>query len=256
MGEWVRPLVALAVVGLLGRTLTPAWRNRALALRVWGRIRPRHVLGCLGLLAVVGGVVVGLTLLVPVTGLGLGSLLFGFDGNAVFAPLEQVSVLTGAGTLAEPVPAPDAPPGSAAPAPSRLPLIVVGALFLGVLVALLPWLAYVEEKVFREGLEGASPGRELWVALRFGLLHMLMLVPLAAALGIAVAGFAYGRAYRRAYARAASVEQRGPFGLVVVGPAPRTRARDEAVLAATTWHATFNTLVVLLVLVVFVTGVA
>lgn len=215
MTEALRLVVALVVVGLLARTVRPAWRHRGLALRVWSRIRLRHVLGSAVLLVVVVGVALTLLSSVPVTRFGLGELV-GVTGNALFAPVEEVAARGGESGEA-------------------LGLAVTGV-FLAGLLALFPWLAYVEERAFREGLELAGPGRELWTALRFGLAHMVMLVPLAAALAIAVAGLVYGRVYRHAYRRAA----------MTMGP---VTARAEAVLSATTWHATFNTLVVLGVLI-------
>jgi hypothetical protein len=214
----LRLVVAVVVVGLLARTVRPAWQHRGLALRVWSRIRPRHVLGSLGLLAVVLGVAVGLLRFVPVTRFGLGSVV-GVTGNAVFAPIEEVNARSGGADLG----AAEAAPAGGLSAPA---LAAIGG-FLALLLALFPWLAYVEERMFREGLERAGPGRELWTALRFGLVHLIMLVPLAAALAVGVAGFFYGRVYRRAYARSAT--------------------RAEALMAATTWHTTFNTLLVLLV---------
>lgn len=234
MAEILRLLVALAVVVLLGRAARPAWRNRELALAVWRRIRPRHVLGCLALLVVVLGTAVGLLAFVPVTGYGLGSLI-GLSGNAVFAPLEEVTVRAGG------------PGGSSGGADWAL-LAATGG-FLGLLLAMFPWLAYVEERVFREGLETAGPGREAGVALRFGLVHLVMLIPVAAALAVGVAGFFYGRVYRRTYAKVAAERMlAASSGLGVAVDATR-EAREEAVLAATVWHTTFNSLIVALVLV-------
>jgi hypothetical protein len=221
----LRLVVAVVVVGLLARAARPAWQHRRLALRIWSRIRPRHVLGSLGLLAVVLGVALALLQFVPVTRFGLGSAV-GVTGNAVFAPVEEVSARSGGGDFT----APGAPSAGGLQGPA---LAAVGG-FLALLVALFPWLAYVEERVFREGLERASARGEAWTALRFGLVHLVMLVPLAAALAIGVAGFFYGRVYRRAYAR--------------------TAARGEAVLASTTWHTTFNTLIVLLVFAALALG--
>jgi hypothetical protein len=136
-------------------------------------------------------------------------------------------------------------------------LTAVGVVvFLTALLAMFPWLAYVEERTFREGLEEAGLAEELWTALKFGLLHLIMLIPVGAALAIGVAGFAYGRIYRRAFARSREQArtEAGPFGVpVVVGPTVR-EARNEAVLTSTVWHATFNSLIVLTLLVSFVAG--
>src|SRR5688500_13528428 len=65
MDNPVQLLVALAVVGMLGRAAAPAWRNRLLATAVWRRIRPFHVLGCLCLLGVVLGTALGLARVAP-----------------------------------------------------------------------------------------------------------------------------------------------------------------------------------------------
>jgi hypothetical protein len=239
MTDALRLLVALVIVGLVARTLRPAWRNRRLALRVWSGIRPRHVLGSAGLLAVVVAVALVLLSYVPVTRIGLGTLI-GVSSNAVFAPIEEIAARSGG------LSAPQADGDSAAPDRQRgIALAVIGG-FLAVLVALFPWLAYVEERTFREGLERAGLAMEVWAALRFGLVHLVMLVPLAAALAIAVAGFAYGRIYRRAYGRA--VARLG------AEPGVRRLARTEAVLASTRWHATFNSLVVIGVFASIVLG--
>lgn len=248
MPALLQPLVAVAVTVLLVRSLLPAWRERSLALRVWRGVRPRHVLGSVGLLALVVGTTLALLVLVPVTGYGLGTLV-GFDGNAVFAPLEAVDRSTGGSGLLAPAPTP------ATPGPDWR-LLGLAAPFLALLLALFPFLAHREERVFREGLERASLARQAWVALRFGLVHLVMLVPLAAALGIAVAGFAYGRVYRRAYADAAAraAPPEGSSGLALVAAPPRSQLRAEAVLAATTWHATFNSVVVLVVLASLIAG--
>lgn len=243
MADLLRLAVAVVILVLLARTVRPAWRQRALALRVWRGIRPRHALGAVALMLVVVTVAVALITLVPVTGWGLGTPL-GLSGNAVFAPVEEVSVRTGGG-------------GLAAPAEDGQPLVVtlVTAGFLGGLLLLFPWLAYVEERGFREGLEDASFGRQAWIALRFGLLHLVMLIPLAAALAVAVAGFGYGLVYRRAYrrhagrlrAQLAPLTPPGGGAPVLETVDVRGRARSEAVLESTRWHTAFNSMVVLLV---------
>lgn len=219
MTSALRLAVAAVIVLLLARTAPIAWRNRALAVRVWRRIRPRHVVGSVVLLAVVLGVAVGLMILIPVTGYGLGSFI-GLTGNAVFAPVEEAAAR-----------------GAAVAGPSsdwiaRLTTAgIVG--FLVMLLALFPWLAYVEELVFREGMERFGTLRRLWTALRFGLVHLVMLVPVAAAIAISVAGLWYGSVYLRA------------FGTAGGDPAEPAAARAEAVLAATVWHTTFNSMIVL-----------
>lgn len=225
-----------------------AWSNRHLAVRVWRRIRPRHVLGSLVLIAVVLGVAVGLMIIVPVTGYGLGTFL-GLTGNAVFAPVEEAAARTA--TVAGP---------SSAWAPRLLTAGTV--LFLLGLLTMFPWLAYVEERVFREGLERGGTLRRGWTALRFGLTHLIMLVPVAAALAIGVAGLWYGHVYLRAFAAADGAGSEPPApaaaedggGTAVLVASAIAAAQDEAVLASTVWHTTFNSILVMLLLGGILTG--
>ena len=253
----LRLVISVVVVLLLLRALRVAWVNRELGVAVWRRIRWRHVLGSAGLLVLVVGIFFGLVTLVPFTRFGLGSLV-GFDGNAVFAPVEEVAVRTTGTGFVE---------GGGVGTPFWVDAAILT--FLALLVGLLPWLAFGEERMFRLGLERASAGRQVWAALRFGLVHLIMLIPLAAALAVGVAGYFYGRAYRSAYARAIA---RQPVPVKVVdldGVDPSVaaelaaveerrsifEARREALLASTVWHTTFNTLIVALVVVGVVTGV-
>jgi hypothetical protein len=205
----LRLLVAVAITALLFRGARVAWGQRSLALAIWCRIRPRHVLGALALLAVLL-VVAGLLLAIPPLRFGIGTLL-GFGGNVVFAPLEEAAVRAGA-----------------SPAGPDWVLAGIATAFLLFLGLLLPWFAYVEEEIFRAGLETAGHGRELLVALAFGLVHLVMLVPLAAALAIGVAGFVYGRVYRYAYHRAFDDNRAVPDPAVLRTYRPTRRARAAA----------------------------
>lgn len=217
----LRLIVAGLIIVLLARAAVAAWRHRDLMLAVWRRITWRHLLGALGLLTVVA-TIGSLLLALPPMQIGLGHLV-DFQGNAVFTPLEEAAVRAG--------PAPETGPDWT--------IVWLATAFLGFLAVLLPWLAFVEEEIFRAGLETADLGGELWTALRFGLIHMLMLVPLGAALAIAVAGFVYGRIYRTAYAGGADDRMLPP--VVLRSYRPTRRARKAA--AVTRLRAAYDTLV-------------
>lgn len=269
-------MVAALVLLLLVRAGRVAWRQRELTRAIWAAVGWRHLAGALGLLALVVAVATVLLVAVPVTGVGLGTLT-GTEGNAVFSPLEEGLARAG-------------------PAPASgvdWLLLAGGTVFLGALALLLPWLAFVEEEVFRAGLEGASWARVAAVSLVFGLLHLVMLIPLAAALAIGVAGFVYTLIYRRAAAerrpipavarrayrptsraraavRAAGRPGRqGPDAAVPTALADDGAATDAAraaaavdaqasgVFHATVWHTTVNTAIVVLVwLSVLATAIA
>jgi len=225
----LRLAVAVVIIVLLARVVPVAWANRRLAIDVWRRIRLRHIAGSLVLIVIVLTVAVALMEFLPLTGYGLGSLI-GLTGNAVFAPVEEAAARGGA--------------AAGAPSDTVNTLVTLGSVaFLAGLLVMFPWLAYVEERVFREGLELASPRRHAWTALRFGLVHLVMLVPLAAALAIAVAGLWYGQVYLRAYRREAAHD-----------PLRADRARAAAVLESTVWHVSFNSTLVVLTTVGLLLG--
>ncbi|MDP8961047.1 MAG: hypothetical protein M3N32_05445 [Actinomycetota bacterium] len=258
----LRLVIAALVLVLLARAAVGAWRNRRLATVVWRTIGLRHLGGALGLFAIVA-MVASVLLISPLLRFGLGSLV-GFSGNAVFTPLEEIAMRSGRAGVE---------------GGFDWYVAGVGTVFLGFLALLLPWLAFVEEEIFRGGLEGANLREELTMALRFGLVHLIMLVPIAAALAIAVAGFAYGRIYRRTYgsnahdripevvartyrptprarraairARRREVHMAAAVEDVMVALAPTAGAPPElrqaaGVLASTVWHTTFNSLVLVL----------
>jgi len=187
----LRLLLTAWVLLVLARAARTAWRQRALAQAVWRAVRPRHVLGGLALLVVLGTTMLALTSAVPLLGRGLGDLV-GSSANVVFAPVDAAARATG-------------PTLGGGTGPGDLAFVVLASLFLGGLVLLLPWLAFVEEELFRAGGERRGPAARLGVALVFGAAHLLVLVPLAAGLALTLAGLAYDIAYRRSGADAACV---------------------------------------------------
>ncbi len=243
---------------LLARVARVSWHHRALTVAIWRAVRWGHLVGAALLLALVAGTATLLIATVPGAALGLGDL-FGTEANAVFAPLEE--------GLARAAPA--------APTGPDWALLFGASAFLLPLALLLPWLAYVEEELFRAGLEDASWRRVAVASLVFGLVHLVMLVPIGAGVAIGVAGFAYTLAYRHGHrerspadlppaalqafrstrrSRAAADRVRaavshggsGHGPVTVVDRSPE-RAQAAGVFTATVWHATFNTLVVLTV---------
>lgn len=253
----VRLAIAGWVLVALGRASRGAWAHRRLIVTIWSRVRPGHLVGAVGLLVLVVAAASALIAWVPALDLGLGTLV-GTSSNAVFTPLEEVVARTSPADVGA----------------VDWTLLLASSAFLLPLVVLLPWLAFVEEEVFRAGLEDASVLGELRAALVFGLAHLVMLVPLGAALAVGACGWVYGRVYRRAHARSdgsevpgavlrsfrptrrsrtAADRARTPHGVLVAagvgGLEDRSpeRRQADAVLASAVWHTTFNTLVVLAV---------
>lgn len=269
VGGLLRTAIAVWIAFVLYRSARNAWSRRDLLVLIWSRLRPGVWVRAAALFAVVIVVATALLEFVPPLRHGLGSLV-AFQGNAVFTPLEQAAEALG--------PAPAVGPD--------WPLIALATGFLGLLGLLLPWLAFVEEESFRAGTEGLGLRGQVLSALRFGLVHLVMLVPLAAALAIGVAGFAYGRVYRRRFhaddagavpivalqayrptgrARRAAAHHllqearrrqaaQDPPASIGVAAGEHVRAEDDVrrrqvggVLEAAVLHTAFNTLVVVLV---------
>lgn len=256
-------LIIAAVLVLLVRAGRMAWSRRKLAVRIWRAIRPRHIIGSLGLVVIVLGVALALLVFVPFTGVGLGQVV-GLQGNAVFAPIDDA--------LEAPLDAAVQAQETGAPPPG-VPWTDVAAVtsFLAALVLMFPHLAHAEEAAFRSGWEKLNTRQQILSAFRFGMIHLIMLIPLAAALAVAVAGYVYGRIYVRAYHRAArprlvipsgalprlAEDDQGLTRLVMGPPSPeytvdQVAARRQAVFDAAVWHATFNTTVALLVWVGYI----
>lgn len=85
------------------------------------------------------------------------------------------------------------------------PLLAVLPFVLPILIAVVvPTLVRHEERDFRRGLQRASLGKRARVQVTFGLLHMLMGIPLAAALALSLTGTIYLLVYLRRYRRTGS----------------------------------------------------
>lgn len=206
-----RIVLALAVVVLMARAGRVAWSRRDLALDVWRSVRLRHVAGGVALVLVILTVTVSAVELVPWLGFGLGDLFGTSGGNAVFAPVDVAGeAVTPDGQLDG----------------GDVLYLAVVTVFLALLAALLPWFAFVEEEVFRAGAEAWSVGRRVAAAAVFGAAHLVMLIPLGAAIGLTVAGLVYGEVYRR------GVRTGGPPPPRSLARAFRHTRRSRAALAA------------------------
>jgi hypothetical protein len=132
-----------------------------------------------------------------------------------------------------------APSGNivAAPFKSGSVLIIGGFWFL--LSLALPYLAKGEEQAFRSMVFGTK--NRIITSIKFGLVHMIVGVPLFIALILAVAGYIFSIFYVKAFYKAAKVD-------------PYT-ADDVAVNVSTSVHAKYNFLIITLgsVLAILVT---
>ncbi|MBP7770316.1 MAG: hypothetical protein KA066_00145 [Candidatus Pacebacteria bacterium] len=109
-----------------------------------------------------------------------------------------------------------------------LPVLFLGAFLFGI-----PFLAKFEEDQFRRGFE--SWPQIMRQSVKFGLIHCLAGIPLAAGIALIVSGLFYGYHYKRSYDQ--NVRRLGHEG-----------AQDEAVMVSTAYHSMWNTIIVCVLL--------
>jgi len=103
-------------------------------------------------------------------------------------------------------------------------------LFVAAMLCYLPSAARLEERWFRLGSERRTRLQRVAASLSFGLVHMIMGVPVSVALALGLAGWMFQRSYLSAY--------------------ERRRSRHEAIMASTHVHLAYNLILVTLVALV------
>jgi hypothetical protein len=196
----VQCLVLVYVWSLVGQSL----RNPRQLVLLRG-IRPRHFMQALLLLAATLGAIIAL--LIPHTFLRWGwwdSL--GGNGSVIL--------------------------GQATGAASLLSRVVLPALIVVALLLCLCGFALREERLFRRGDEQRHLGTRLWRSLLFGLAHLVMGIPIGAAIGLGVGGFGFSQVYLNRW-RA-------------------SRSRYRSVLDSTRVHVVYNLILIGLVIVLLI----
>lgn len=107
--------------------------------------------------------------------------------------------------------------------------------FVALLVPALPLFAMREEQIFRQGAQNWSARRRVWMAVRFGITHALIGIPIGVALALSIGGAWFIRCYLVGF---------------------RAGGGDEAagVLESTRAHTAYNACVVTLLVVLVTTS--
>jgi hypothetical protein len=111
---------------------------------------------------------------------------------------------------------------------------LVPLVFVLLLLPALPLFAYREEEMFRQGAETWSPARRIERAVRFGLVHAIVGIPIGVALALSLGGGYFQWHYLRGY-RA-------------------TGDRRQGLLESARAHTAYNGLIVALVLALIAAG--
>lgn len=105
---------------------------------------------------------------------------------------------------------------------------LVPVLFMAMLIPALPLFALAEERLFRRGAEHWSGRRRALKIVQFGLIHAVIGIPIGVALALSIGGAYFMFTYLRSYRNQASQQQ--------------------ATMESTRAHATYNGLIVTLII--------
>jgi hypothetical protein len=172
-------IITVAVLGFVGVRLVSSARvaisveaRRHIAAIVRG-VRPRHVLQAPIALTAVAMAAVALYA-VPILRIGWWTAIGG-TGNIVTGGTTRTG-----GTPLE---------------------WMIPALFLALLFPALPLFAEREEIMFRRGAEHWDGRTRIWMGLKFGLVHLIMGIPIAVALALSIGGWYFQWCYLRGHRR-------------------------------------------------------
>ena len=212
IGKTLLVLLAVASVAL---PLVSERRNYHFVWSVLRRFRIKMFFECLGIVTLTIAAAIALW---QIPGLNYGwiKLFFGGNGNMLIKPITEGSEST------------------------NILIRLMVPLFFVALAFVLPFLARSEERSFRKGHDEWSSITKQSV--KFGLVHCLVGIPLAAGIALIISGLFYGLKYKRAFDR--NVESLGHW-----------RAEDEAVMVSTTYHTMYNMIVVGLLLFIAIAAV-
>lgn len=212
----MKVLLALLVVTAVARTVYAERHNMKFITTIWSRFR---VLMFFEVFIVIlqTGLIYGLLVWCsPLFKYGWINLIFGKSGNMYIAPITEAA--------------------SASISWVR----VLPFLFFPLLLAAVPFMAHIEENMFRKGNHEWPDIIKQSVV--FGLVHCLAGVPLAAGIALIGGGFFYACKYRKAFLK--GLDKHGDY----------ERAEEEAVLVSTTYHALYNSVLIILTAMLAITA--
>lgn len=125
---------------------------------------------------------------------------------------------------------------------------IIPPVFLFIFLLAIPSLAKLEEEKYRKGF---IKWKDIYVqSVKFGLAHLLMGVPLAAAFALIISGLFYGHKYRNAFISSISTysakADKCPFFEA------KMMSENKAVSISTTYHALYNSILISVVAVIII----
>lgn len=168
-----------------------------------------------------GKVALGAFIICFVLKYGWMSILWGHGGNALITPIFETSQS------------------------SSMSIRLIAPVFFFALLTTAPFLARAEEEIFRRRYyEWNDIVKQ---SIKFGFSHCWMGVSLALGLALIIPGFFFGYKYRRGFDQGMEAWRNGGDGAC---SRECEKARDEAVMVTTTYHTMYNTILIIVLLVI------
>ncbi|TDC57914.1 CPBP family intramembrane metalloprotease [Actinomadura sp. KC345] len=169
-------VITLVIAALMGILAGQTARKNKVAYKLLPLLRPRHIL------TGIASVVVTFTAIVAFMAPGWTILNWGWWSAVGGVGNMSLGQTQGTGTAG----------------------VVIGIAVLTAVLVALPALAMVEELQYRAGAENQTTGKRIRRAVAFGFVHMIVGVPVAAALALSIAGGVFTWVYLRGVKRSKS----------------------------------------------------
>lgn len=206
--SWPHFIVFAIGVHVIASTALEAYQDRAFGFKIW-RMISLPMLGQMFLVVVyIAFIAISLIYIAPFTQYGWLHLVYAGGGNATTAPFVTLFASSDYGS------------------------IIVGLFFLVALTACFPYLARVEEQVFRKAV--LTTESIIKNSIVFGLIHCVVGVPLAFGVALILLGLVLGFSYRNAVFRFHEATQKGFESL------------DRALDLVIAQHTAYNTLIIVI----------
>ncbi|MFA5830631.1 MAG: hypothetical protein WC878_02255 [Candidatus Paceibacterota bacterium] len=206
----LRLLAVLCAVCLVSSELYRNRKNLPFIWEIWKRFRPGMFIQVFVLIIIVLATAVFLSNHVPYLHYGWMHLILKNGGNIVTGPVLSVAHS------------------------EYMVLRILPPVFLFVFLLVIPFLANGEEKIFRKGYH--TRGKMIRQSIRFGLVHLVAGIPIAAGIALIVPGLFFAYKYHDTYTKLMQTTE-------------KKEASHEAVLVSTTYHTLMNSILVVYLIV-------
>jgi len=196
---------------LVINTLVSESKNLHFIFSIWKRFRFGMLVQCILIILLIVITAVVLCTYIPFLEYGWLNIFVKGGGNITIAPVQTASQS------------------------SSLIMRILPPVFFVILLFAAPFLAKSEEKSFRyEHEDWRSITTQ---SIKFGLVHLIVGIPLAAGIALIFAGLFFGYKYKKSF-------DKNIFSFNI------DKRREEAMLVSTAYHTMYNTILILLLLVV------